>query len=146
MDNNGIMTVDLIFATLLVIVIAGSLITVVSDRMDAASQIEKVSKARMTADNVAEAINKVYSGGTGHSATITLPHNITDKEYYINVNSSGIYVTVDGMIGKSYITPKKISNSYQLDESQINMHCGSTYTIQNVNGSDGCNWIVITWS
>lgn len=146
MDDHGIMTVDLIFATLLVIVIAGSLITVVSDRMDAASQIEKVSKARMTADNVAEAINKVYSGGTGHSTTISLPSNITDKEYYINVNSSGIYVTVDGMIGKSYITPKKISNSYQLDESQINMHCGSTYTIQNVNGSDGYNWIVITWS
>lgn len=146
MDNRGIMTVDLIFATLLIIVIAGSIITVVSDRIDTVSQTEELAKARMTADNVAESINKVYSGGTGHSVTISLPDSITDQTYYINVNSSGIYVTIGGMIGKADITPKKISSSYSLDESQITMHGGSTYTIKNVNGSDGCNWIVITGS
>ena len=146
MDNHGIMTVDLIFATLLITIIAGSIITVVSDRMDTVSQTEELAKARMTADNVAEAINKVYSGGTGHWVNISLPTNITDESYYINVNSSGVYVTIDGMIGKSYITPKKFSDSYLLDESQITMHNGATYTIKNVNGSDGHNWIVITGS
>ena len=146
MDNHGIMTVDLIFATLLITIVAGSIITVVSDRMDAVSQTEELAKARMTADNVAEAINKVYSGGTGHWVNISLPTNITDESYYINVNSSGVYVTIGGMIGKSYITPKKFSDSYSLDESQITMYNGVTYTIKNVNGSDGYNWIVITGS
>ena len=146
MDNQGIMTVDLIFATLLIAMVAGSIITVVSDRMDTVSQTEELSKARMTADTISEAINKAYSGGKGHLLTISLPSNITDKMYYINVNSSGVYVTVGGMTGKSYITPKKVSDSYSLDESQITMHSGSTYTIKNVNGSDGYNWIVITES
>ena len=146
MDNQGIMTVDLIFATLLIIIVAGSIITVVSDRMDTASQTEELTKARMTADNVAEAINKVYSGGTGHSMTVNLPDNITDKNYYINVNSSGVYVTIGGMIGKAYITPKKFSDSYFLREAPITMYNGENYTIKNVNGSDGHNWIVITRS
>ncbi len=146
MDNQGIMTVDLIFAILLIILVAGSIITVVSDRIDTASQTEELSKARMTADGVSEAINRVYSGGTGHSVAISLPANITDKMYYINVNSSGVYFNIGGMIGKSYITPKKVSNSYSLDESQITMYGGSKYTIKNVNGSDGYNWIVITES
>ena len=146
MDNRGVMAVDLIFATLLIIIVAGSIITVVSDRIDTASQAEELSKARMTANNIAEAINKVYSSGTGHSVNISLPNNITDKEYYINVNSSGAYVTIGGMIGKAYITPKKISNSYQLHESKITMHSSSRYLIRNVNGSDGYNWIVITES
>ena len=146
MDNRGVMVVDLIFATLLIIIVAGSIITVVSDRIDTASQTEELSKARMTANNVAESINKVYSSGTGHFANISLANNITGKEYFMEVNSSGVYVTIGGMMGKAHITPKKISNSYRLDESQITMRCGSTYLIRNVNGSDGYNWIVITQS
>ncbi|MGB9978012.1 hypothetical protein [Methanobacterium sp.] len=144
MDRRGIITIDLIFATLLIIIVAGSIITVISERMDTISQTEELSKARMTANNIAEAINKVYSGGTGHSINISLPDNITDKNYYINVNSSGVYVTIGGMIGKAHITPKKVSNSYLLDESQITMNRGSTYIIKNINDSDGYNWIVIT--
>ena len=146
MDNQGVMAIELLFAMLLIIIVAGSIITIASERADTASQTEELSKARMTADNVAEAINKVYSSGTGHSINISLPDNITDKEYYIDVNSSGVYVKIDGMMGESYITPKKISKSYHLDESKITMYTNSTYTIQNVNGSDGYKWIVITES
>ena len=140
------MTVDLLFATLLIIMVAGSIITVVSSRMDAALQTEELSEARMIAENVSGAINRVYSGGTGHLINISLPENITDHPYSINVNSSGIYVTVGGMVGKACITPKKISNSYLLGESEIIMYEGSKYTIKNINGSDGYNWIVITGS
>lgn len=146
MDSRGVMTVDLIFATLLIIILAGSIITVISDRMDTASQTEELGKARMIAENVAEAINKVYSGGTGHLQTISLSNNITNKNYYINVNSSGVYVTIDGMTGKAYTAPQKISASYLLDETQITMHNGANYTIKSVNSSDGYNWIVITSS
>lgn len=146
MDNRGVMAIDLLFAMLLIIIVAGSIITIVSERADAVSQTEELSKARMTADNVAEAINKVYSSGTSHSINVSLPNNITDKEYYIDVNSSGVYVKIDGMMGESYIIPKKISKSYHLDESKITMYSGSTYTIRNVNRSDGYNWIVITES
>ena len=144
MDSRGVMTVDLIFATLLIIILAGSIITVISDRMDTASQTEELGKARMMAESVAEAINQVYSSGTGHSQLISLPSNITNKNYYINVNSSGVYVTIDGMTGKAYIAPQKISTSYSLHETHIIMHNGASYIITNVNGSDGYNWIVIT--
>jgi len=144
MDSRGIVTVDLIFATLLIIIVAGSIITIASGRMDTASQTEELGKARITSENIAEAVNKVYSGGTGHSATINLPDTINDKNYYITVNSSGVYVKVDGMIGKAYIAPKKISGSNSLQETQITMHNGANYTIKNVNGSDGYSWIMIT--
>jgi uncharacterized membrane protein YraQ (UPF0718 family) len=144
MDDRGILSADFIFATLLIVIVIGSLVTIIADRMNTASQTEELGKSRMTAESVAEAINKVYSGGTGHSATINLPSNIADKNYDIKVNSTGVYILIDGMIGKAYIVPKGISNSYSLSNSNVIMQNGHNYYIKNVNDSSRHNWVVIT--
>ena len=144
MDNRGILSAELLFATLLMIILIGSIITVIADRMDTASQTEELGKARMTAESVAEAVNKVYSGGTGHSIIINLPSTIANKNYVINVNSTGVYISIDGMIGKAYIVPKDISNSYLLSNSNLILQNGNSYDIKNVNDSSGHNWVVIT--
>jgi hypothetical protein len=144
MDSKGIITVELIFASFLILIIAVSILSVVSSRMDATSSTDELGNARMTAENVAESINKVYSNGNGHTVTVSLPANISNKNYGIKVNSSGIFVLIDGDIGKSFINPKKISSSDKLIESTVLMHCNCNYLIKNVKGPDGNNWIVIS--
>lgn len=144
MDSRGIITSDLIFASILILVVIGSIASIITERTDAVSKTEETGKARMVAENVAEVINKVYSGGNGHSANICLPANITDKNYEIKVNSSGVFVLIDGMIGKAYIAPKKFSNNELFKETNICMHNNENYLIKNVADANGNNWIVIT--
>jgi hypothetical protein len=144
MDSRGIITIDLIFASLILLVIVGGILSVVSERMDAVSSTDELGNARMIGENTAEALNKAYNGGDGHAITLSLPANISDKNYDIKVNSSGIFVLVDGMIGKSLINPKKISCSDKLIESTVLMQGNHDYIIKNVKSNDGNNWIVIS--
>jgi hypothetical protein len=143
MDSRGIITVELIFASIILLVIIGGILSVASERMDSVSSTEELGKARMATESVAEAINKVYSGGNGHAVTLNLPATINKKEYNLKVNSSGVFILIDGNIGKSTINPKKISCTDELIQSNVIMHGDGKYLIKNVKGSDGNNWIVI---
>jgi hypothetical protein len=96
MDSRGILTVDLIFASIILLMIVSGILSVVSERIDSASSTDEFGNSRMITENVAEAINKVYSGGNGHATTLSLPAKISDKNYNIKVNSSGIYILIDG--------------------------------------------------
>lgn len=136
MDRRGIITTDLIFASIIILVIVSSIISLASERIDAASSTDELGNARMTAESVAEAINKAYSGGNGHRVTLSLPANISDRSYVIRVNSSGVFVLIDGKTGKSFINPKKIST--------VSMHGNRSYIIENVKGPDRNSWIVIS--
>lgn len=143
MDSRGIIASDLIFASILILMVIGSILTIVTERVDAVSKTEETGKARIIAENIAEAINKVYSGGNGHSANISLPANITDKNYEIKVNSSGVFVLIDGMIGKAHVAPKKFSNNDLFEEKNIYMHNNRKYSLKNVVDAHGNSWIVI---
>lgn len=144
MDSYGAVTVDLIFATLIILIVAVGVIAIASERTDAAEEAE-FGTARMLAENVAEAINKVYAGGSGHMTNITLPCSIGNRtNYNITVNSSGVYIRIDGKIGKAYIAPKGISKNPIIPTNiNVTMLPGNTYTIRNVY-YDHSNWIVIT--
>ncbi len=143
MDSYGAVAVDLIFATLIILIVAVGIIAIASERTEAAEEAE-FGTARMLAERVAEAINKVYAGGSGHMTNITLPCSIGNKtNYNITVNSSGVYIRIDGKIGKAYIASKKISSDEPPTNVNVTMLPGNTYTIYNIY-HNYYNWIVIT--
>jgi len=144
MDRRGIISTDLIFASIIILVIISSIISVASERIDAASTTDELGNARMIVEYVAGAINKVYNGGNGHAVTLSLPANISGESYDIRVNSSGVFILIDGDTGKSFISPKKISSSDRLIENTVSMKGNQNYTIRNVKGPDGNSWIVIS--
>lgn len=143
MDSKGIITVELIFSSMVFIILIGCILSIVSERMDTVSSTDELGKARMTAENVAEAINKAYSGGNGHILTLNLPATINKKEYKLKVNSSGVFILIDGNIGKSQVNPNKFSYNDELIQSTVIMQGGHNYFIKNIKGSDGYNWIII---
>lgn len=144
MDDHGVITTDLIFVTIIVIVVVASIIPIIAERMGTVSETKELGTARMIAENVAEAINKVYSGGNGHMINITLPPDISDKPYHITVNSSGVFIELDGMIGKAYIVPGRISDMMPPSTREVVLYSNMNYTIQNVGDSSGYDWVVIT--
>ncbi|MEN4007266.1 MAG: hypothetical protein PQ964_07935 [Methanobacteriaceae archaeon] len=142
MDRRGIITTDLIFASFLILVIISSTISVVSERIDIASNFEMYGRARMITEYVAGAINKVYTGGNGHAVTLSLPANISGESYVIRVNSSGVYISfaiggVRRRHGKSFISHNKIWGTTR-------MYGNRSYIIRNVRGHDGSRWVSIS--
>ena len=142
-DNNGIVTAEFILASLIVLIIISSVISVIFERMETASTMDELGNARMICEKVAETINKVYSSGDGHTITLNLPSNISNQKYEIKVNSSGVYIFIEGMVGKSQINPKRITKSNKLIEANVWMHGNRSYIIKNIKSHDGINWIVI---
>ncbi len=144
LDPKGIVSVEFILSSVVILIIIAGTTSVISGRMDAVKSTEELGNARMLSESVAEAINKVYSGGGGHSVTVNMPANISDRSYYLKVNSSGVYIFIDNMIGKSFINPRKISYSDKLVESNVYMNRNRSYLIKNVRDSGGNSWIVIS--
>ena len=142
-DSKGIITVEFIMASFIILIIISSVISVIIERMEAASSIDEFGNARMMSEKVAEIINNVYSNGNGHSISLNLPSNINKQKYEIKVNSSGVYIFIGGTMGKSYINPKRITKSNKLKETNVWMHGNQSYIIKNIKSPDGNNWIVI---
>ncbi len=143
LDCNGIISVDFIFATLVILIIIGSIASIIDERMDAVSSTEEFSNGRMALEYVAESINMVYSGGNGQSTVISLPRVINNDNYEIRVNSSGVFILLGGVIGRSYINPKKITYTDRLIQSSVWMPANHKYLIKNVADSNNNTWIVI---
>lgn len=129
MEENGQFSADLLFATLILLVIITSIINVVSNGMSTANDAG-FSKAQVLADDVARNINTVYNDGPGSYSTITLP---SDFIYSISIDTTGVSVKYNN-------DPTKISKSSiiainNLDPNSLSsMNPGKTYNITNNNG------------
>ncbi|MDO9045696.1 MAG: hypothetical protein Q7U35_10390 [Methanobacteriaceae archaeon] len=124
MDQKGIATADLLFATLIAIVIFASLISSVSNEMNK-TQTGDLGQARMIGERLASSINLVFINGNGYSMNTTLPNNIN---YNLNVNNSGLFVIFNGKQVKINLIPKA-------NISSVNMTQGQKYIIKNNNGT-----------
>jgi hypothetical protein len=123
-DQKGIATADLLFATLIAIVIFASLISSVSNEMNK-TQTGDLGQARMIGERIASSINTVFINGNGYTMNTTLPNDIN---YNLNVNNSGLFVIFKGNQVKINLIPK-------VNISSVNMTQGQKYMIKNNNGT-----------
>jgi hypothetical protein len=125
MDSKGIATVDLIFATLIAVIIIGSMATLVSTEINQSTSGD-FGNARMVGEKVAQAINTAYINGDGYAVNVTLPNQIA---YSIVVNNTG-YLTVifNSQSARIKVLP-------QTNITAITMTSGNRYAITNKNGT-----------
>lgn len=128
MDQRGVLSVDFLIATLILLITVSSLVVFATKGMDVGETTE-FSKAKMIGENVARNINMVYAQGPGDQLNITLPgdfqYNITIQE----MNGKAIIVVkYKDKEAKTYLIPK----ADQIDK--ITMYPNMTYTISNDNG------------
>lgn len=130
MDQKGVLSGDLILTCLMTIIIAISLISIVSDRIDKANNIEKISEAKILTEKIASAINDI-NAKKGSEIKIQMPSSIGNSSFYkVSVDSSGVYIEFDGLKGKSFIYPANIINE-NTKEGKIEMYPGKTYVLKN---------------
>jgi len=124
-DNKGIATADLLFATLIFLIIAVGFVNMISSEMTKTNTSE-LGKARMLGERIAETINTVYINGNGYAINITLP---TDYAFTARVDNTTrtLIITYNGKTTNMTLIPTSISN--------VNMTTGQRYIIKNQNGT-----------
>lgn len=144
MESQGIISVDLLLATFMIMIMMGIMSFLILDRFNMADETQELAEARSLAENVAEAINQAYAGGNGHTIKITTPPQLNNNSNYkITVNSSGVLVKLGGRKGIAYVIPDKISSSKSPKKSQITLLPGRNYVIVNKKEENGENQIYI---
>lgn len=134
MDQKGQISVDLLFATLILIIVVTSIVSISSSGIDVANGTE-ISKAKVLADDVSRSIDTVFSNGYGQYSVLQLPNVSNDTTtdfkytYVIKVDSSGVTVTyMDKSIVSSIIPNNKLGNV------PVPMSPGKKYNITNDQG------------
>ncbi len=130
LDNRGMATAELIFATFIALVIIGAMLSMISDEVNQ-SQVGNLGEARISGENIAEALNTVYTNGNGYSVVIRLD---TNPHFYAVIDSNGDASNLTIFSGGQNVTipiiPKRFNSTY-------NLTSGTNYLIKNDNGTIG---------
>ncbi len=136
MDDNAWVSVDFMVASFILILTIPGIIAIVEDRVSTANSIQEMSEAKVLAENMAETIEMVYSGGEGCSIIYKMPKNISDKKFNIKINSSGVYIKFKSKIACAYIAPIQIYPDTNIDPNK-------TYNISNMRNKRNKTYIII---
>ena len=141
MDRNGWVTIDFIFAFIIIIITIQGLTAIIDDRIDTANSVHEVVEAKILEENIAEIVEMVYSGGMDCSIIFKMPSKIATKPYRLTINSSGVYIMFKNNIGTAFITRMKITDDKFA--TNIQMEPNRTYNISNIRYNDHYNVIII---
>ena len=124
-DEKGIASAELMFVTLIFIIVAGSFISLVNSEMDN-TQTGDLGKVRIVGEKIATTINTVYKNGAGYSINLDLRDDVI---YTAIINGTG-YVTMN-FNGQNI--PIKLIPKDNLQN--ITMNSGDRYNVYNDNGT-----------
>lgn len=128
LDDKGMATAELLFVTLIALVVIAGMLSLVSNMMNQ-EQIGSLGQSKMTGERIAEAINTVYTNGNGYSVTIHLDPDPSFDALIISAgNSSSLIITNSGKNVTIPIIPKQFANNYTINS-------GKNYLITNTNGT-----------
>jgi len=128
LDDKGFATAELLFVTLIALVIIGAMLSLVNNEINQ-QQIGSLGESRITGETIAEAINTVYNNGDGYSVTI---HLDPDPAFTAVIgsagNSSSLTIFNSGKNVSIPLIPKRFNSSY-------NLSSGNSYQIINIDGN-----------
>ncbi|WP_321421486.1 hypothetical protein [uncultured Methanobacterium sp.] len=141
-DDRGLASAELLFVTLIALVIIAGTLSIINNQMGIASSGD-LGQARVLGEKLAETINTVYVNGNGYSILFNIP--VTSSSYpYVtaNVTNSSGTGNVIMFLGSTSstkkitikIVPQKIQNA-----TMTNNH---TYAIKNNNGTINITQII----
>ncbi|MCI5737081.1 MAG: hypothetical protein PUB95_00855 [Methanobrevibacter ruminantium] len=143
MDSKGIINIELLFCTLIVILLLITNLPMIENGLNSNIEIHENSKGRILANHIADSINEVNSNEYGFGKKIKLPESIDGNFYRILVNERETIVEFNDKKGKSTINPIKLVDSSNKTLENIELYNGRTYLIEktlvNDNKTDTIN-------
>ena len=143
MDSKGIINIELLFCTLIVILLLIANLPMIENGLNSNIEIHENSKGRILANHIADSINEVNSNEYGFGKKIKLPESIDGNFYRILVNERETIVEFNDKKGKSTINPIKLVDSSNKTLENIELYNVRTYLIEktlvNDNKTDTIN-------
>lgn len=143
MDSKGIINIELLFCTLIVILLLIVNLPMIENSLNSNIEIYENSKGRFLANHIADSINEVNSNEYGFRKKIKLPESIDGNFYRIVVNEREAIVEFNKRDGKSTINPIKLVDSSNKTIENVELYNGRTYLIEktlvNDNKTDTIN-------
>ena len=130
MDSKGIINIELLFCTLIVILLLIVNLPMVENSLNSNIEIHENSKARSLSNHIANSINEVNSNEYGFRKKIKLPESVDGKFYKVIVNERETIVEFNDKKGKSAINPIKLVDSSNRSIENIELYNGRAYLIE----------------
>ena len=143
MDSKGIINIELLFCTLILILLLIVNLPMIEKGLSSDIEIHENSEGRFLANHIADSINEVNSNEYGFRKKIKLPESIEGNFYKIIVTERETIVEFNNKKGKSVINPIKLIDTSNKSIKRIELYNGRTYLIEktlvNDNKTDTIN-------
>ena len=143
MDSKGIINIELLFCTLILILLLIVNLPMIEKGLSSDIEIHENSEGRFLANHIADSINEVNSNEYGFRKKIKLPESIEGNFYKIIVTERETIVEFNNKKGKTVINPIKLIDTSNKSIERIELYNGRTYLIEktliNDNKTDTIN-------
>ena len=130
MDSKGIMNIELLFCTLIIILLLIINLPMIEKNIHSNMEIDENSESRLLLDHISNSINEVNSKEYGFSRILRLPQSINGNYYSILINHNEVIIEFNNKKGKSYINPVNLVDANNNTINHIQLFNGRTYLIK----------------
>lgn len=130
MDSRGIINIELLFCTLIIILLLIAILPMTDLKIDSSMQIDEDSQGRFLLKHVSNSINEVNSKEYGFNKRLCMPDSINGNTYSVLVNGNEVILQFNNKKGKSNINPIKLVDSNNKTVESVQLFNGRNYLIK----------------
>lgn len=130
MDSKGIINLELLFCTLIIILLLIITFPILEQNLNSKMEIDENAQGRFLLNHIADSINEVNSKGYEFNKKIKLPESINDNRYTILVKNNEIILEFNNKKGKSNINPIRLVDANNKTIDSVQLYNGRSYLIK----------------
>lgn len=130
MDSRGIINIELLFSSIIIILLLITYLPIIDESLNSNMQIEENSEGRMLLNHIANSINEINSKEYGFNKRIDMPDSINGNYYSILIHNDEVILEFNNKKGKSNINPIKLVDSNNKTIDSVQLFNGRTYLIK----------------
>ena len=130
MDSKGIINIELLFCTLIIIILLIANLPMIDKNLSSNMEIDENLESRLLLNHISNSINEVNSKGYGFTKKIILPESINGNYYTIIVKNNEVIIEFDNKKGKSNIDSIRLVDSNNKTIENVQLYDGRTYLIK----------------
>jgi uncharacterized protein (UPF0333 family) len=130
MDSKGIINLELLFCTLIIILFLIINFPMIEENLNSNIEIEENNECRLLLNHIANSINEVNSRGYGFNKKIRLPESINENHYSIIVKNNEIIIEFNNKKGRSQINPINLVDANNKTMDSVQLFKGRNYLIE----------------
>ena len=130
MDSRGIINMELLFCSLIIILLLIAYFPMLNGNISSNMQIDENQEGRSLLNHISNSINEVNSKEYGFNRKVHLPNSINGNYYSILVHDNEVILEFNNKKGKSNINPINLVDSNNKTMESVQLFSGGTYLIE----------------